>query len=158
MRKILVSACLMGINTRYDGRSRSIDHPILAQWRREDRLIPFCPEVEGGLSIPRQSAEIRMSTTGVRRVVGQDGSDLTEPFSAGADSLLELVLREAITTAIFKDKSPSCGVHRIFDGTFSGQLVKGSGIATERLSKHGVRIFSETEIVEAYRHWKDQIN
>ena len=152
MERILISACLLGAPVRYHGGSSRLDDARLQQWADEGRLVPVCPEVEGGLPTPRPPAEIRRSepTPGGRVLVltGQ-GRDVTEAYLAGARHAVELARQHGIRAAILKDRSPSCGSRAIYDGSFSGIRVPGEGVTTAALRAAGLRVFSETEIDDA---------
>jgi uncharacterized protein YbbK (DUF523 family) len=145
MRKILVSACLCGGRpVRYDGAEAPCADPVFRRWKSEGRLVPVCPEVSGGLPVPRPAAQ-----RAAGRVVAEDGSDVTAAFVAGAEEALRLAREHDVAFAVLKDGSPSCGVNRIHDGTFSGKKIPGKGIAAERLATAGYRVFSENEIAAA---------
>lgn len=150
MHRILISACLLGAPVRYHGGSAPVESPLLRRWAEEGRLVPVCPEVEGGLTTPRPPAEVRSGgDLGRRLVATRDGRDVTEQFTAGASHALQLARRHGIRMAILKDGSPSCGSRAIYDGTFSGSLVEGEGITTAALRAAGIRVFSESEIEAA---------
>lgn len=146
MEKVLVSACLLGQRVRYDGRdARAID-PRLERLEREGRIVQVCPEVSGGLPVPRPAAELR----GLR-IVTAAGDDVTANFHEGARVALELARRHGIRVAILKDRSPSCGSREVYDGSFSGTRRQGEGVTTACLRAHGIRVFGEDEIDEALR-------
>jgi uncharacterized protein YbbK (DUF523 family) len=140
MSKVLVSACLLGERVRFDGAGKLSAHPVLARWLREEWIVPVCPEVAGGLPVPRPAAELRG-----RLVVARDGSDVTAAFARGAEEALRLAQEHGIAVAVLKAKSPSCGSGEVYDGTFTKTLVPGDGRTTELLRAHGVRVFSELE-------------
>ena len=142
MEKILISACLYGQAVRYDGRDNLVDHPALQQWQAEGRLVELCPEVCGGLPIPRPPAEIQPDG----RVLTTQGDDVTAAFRAGADRALALCRRHHIRLALLKENSPSCGSHFIYDGQFSGTRVAGQGLTAAALQAAGIRVFSEHQI------------
>ncbi len=139
MEKILVSSCLLGIPSRYDGRSIPCEGVIAL--RDKYTLIPFCPEIYGGLSTPRTPSE-RVGD----KVLMKDGRDVTENYERGARLALELCLTLGIRRAIFKSKSPSCGRGLIYDGSFSGTLIPGLGVAAELLISHGIEVITENEL------------
>lgn len=154
MEKVLVSACLLGAKVRYHGGSAEVADPALRRLAGEGRLVPICPEVDGGLPTPRPPAEIRRAGAdqggGVRlRVVTAEGRDVSAPYHLGADSALAQVRREGIRLAILKDGSPSCGSTFVYDGTFTGTRTAGEGLTASRLRAAGVRVFDETQIAEA---------
>lgn len=148
MIRILVSACLLGDPVRFDGRAKTVDDPRLARWRAEGRLVPFCPEVEGGLPVPRIPAE-RQADGLVRDAAGVDR---TEAFELGARKALQAALRAGCQAALLKERSPSCGVNEIYDGTFSGQRISGQGVAAGLLREGGLAVFSEREL-DALEAW-----
>jgi uncharacterized protein YbbK (DUF523 family) len=154
MKKILISACLLGRPVRYDGRRVPLHAPQLERWHQENILVPFCAEVAGGLGIPRPSAEIAGGEGGDvlehrARVVNIEGKDVTAAFLAGAEQALELALREQVCCAILKQNSPSCGSRRIYDGTFSKSKRDGRGVCAALLEAHGIQVFDETELALA---------
>lgn len=139
--KILVSACLLGINSWYcGGGCLNEDVASLAE---NHSLIPVCPEQLGGMPTPREPDEIRDG-----RVYEKNGKDNTDIFQKGADETLRLVMLLKADMAILKQNSPSCGSSMIYDGTFSGKKIPGSGITAALLIKSGIRVISEDEIVE----------
>jgi uncharacterized protein YbbK (DUF523 family) len=155
--KILVSACLLGENTRYDGGHNRIDSSILAIWQVESRILSFCPEVEGGCPIPRPNAEISGGDgdsviDGTSKVVNENGHDVTREYMLGAEEALRIAQSNAITIALLKARSPSCGSKRIYDGTFSNSLKRGKGVTTALLERNGIRVFNEDQIEEAERY------
>ena len=139
MEKILISACLVGDKTRYDGKGNY--HPLVKELLEKYELIPFCSEVEGGLSIPRIPSEIKGD-----RVINKAGKDVTRNYQAGAEKALNICKYLDIKIAILKDGSPACGVHQIHDGNFTGRKIKGMGITASLLSKNGIKVISEDEI------------
>ena len=152
MKKILISACLAGERVRYDGKTVPIADRI-KRWQAQGRLISVCPEVSGGLGIPRPPAEITGGTaldvldrTAV--VTDTRGNDVTDAFIRGAAIALDIARTHAVEVALFKEKSPSCGVHRVYNGRFSSDLVPGSGVTVARLKRNGIRVFSENEVYE----------
>lgn len=155
MERILVSACLMGRAVRFDGRAKPTDHEIFLRWREEGRLIPFCPEVVGGLPVPRPPAEIeggrgaRAVLEGRARIRTTEGRDVTAFFLAGARAALRAAREQGVRLAVLKENSPSCGVHRVFDGSFTGTRAPGAGLTTLLLRDHGIDVFSEDELPEA---------
>jgi uncharacterized protein YbbK (DUF523 family) len=150
MEQILVSACLLGQPVRYDGRSKRRDDRLLLRWQAEGRLVACCPEIAGGLPVPRPPAEIAAGGGPGRRTIRTaDGRDVTAFFIRGAQAALAVARRHGIRMAVLKDGSPSCGSGRICDGTFSGRSVPGAGVTTALLERHGIRVFAENEIDKA---------
>ena len=139
MERILISACLVGDNVKYDGGNNK--NPLISKLLEKYELVPFCPEVEGGLPIPRHPCEQRGE-----QVVNDLDEDKTDEFNRGADLALNICLYLKITKAILKERSPSCGVHSIYDGTFSHKVIDGSGVTTALLKRKGITVYSEDEI------------
>jgi len=153
MEKILVSRCLLGHRVRYDGGA-SGPFDLLEQWIEEGRVVPLCPEVAGGLPTPRAAAEIPGGQggevlDGIAAVITTEGEDVSAQFLEGARQALDLVQKHGIRVAVLKANSPSCGNLLTYDGTFSGVKVSGEGVTAALLKRHGVRVFSELELVEA---------
>ncbi|MGN0493459.1 MAG: DUF523 domain-containing protein [Acutalibacteraceae bacterium] len=141
MKKILVSACLLGAACRYDGQSKP-DEGVIAL-KDKYALIPVCPELLGGLSTPRIPCEIKGG-----RVINRAGEDKTSEYRKGAEEVLRLARLLDCNTAVLKKKSPSCGSGEIYDGSFSGVTVTGDGICAELLKKNGIKIINEEQIKE----------
>ena len=161
MEKILISACLLGAKVRYHGGDAASAHPKLRQWLEEGRLVPICPEVDGGLTTPRPAAEI-VGPGGGGAVVARAafvrttyGVDVSAAFLSGAALALETARRHGARLAILKDGSPSCGSSFAYDGTFSGKRVSEAGVTTAVLQANGVRVFSESEIDAAAAYLED---
>ena len=143
----------MGGLFRYDGKQKMLDHDLVRRWEAQGQLLSFCPEVAGGLKIPRPPAQIvkgdgRDVLENRARVQTSTGEDVTQAFVTGALSTLDLTRKHDIKIAILKAKSPSCGSDCIYDGTFENRLVPGMGVTTAVLRKNGVCVFSELEIEE----------
>ncbi|MFT4172151.1 MAG: DUF523 domain-containing protein [Rhodocyclaceae bacterium] len=152
MRSVLVSACLLGAPVRYHGQSAVLDHPVLARWLAEGRIVSLCPEVSGGLPTPRAAAEIvgahdgAQVLRGVGNVLDAQGNRVTEAFVAGAEDAVALARRHDVALVVLKESSPSCGSHVIYDGSFSGARIPGQGVAAARLRQAGFIVFSEAEL------------
>lgn len=138
MPKILVSACLLGMCCRYDGRSC----PNSAVTALSDRyeLIPVCPEQLGGLPTPRTPSE-RVGD----KVIMKDGTDVTCQYNKGAAEVLRLTELLDISIAVLKSRSPSCGKGQIYNGAFDGGLTEGNGVTADLLIRNGIRVFTEEE-------------
>ncbi len=154
MLRVLVSSCLLGERVRYHGGDARIGSAVLERWLREDRVVPFCPEVAGGLPVPRPAAEIQGAGAlavleGEARVETREGDDVSAEFIAGARSALKLARRRNVAVAILVDRSPSCGSREVYDGSFSGRRVPGVGVTTALLESAGIRVFAEDRIEEA---------
>lgn len=138
---VLVSACLMGFRCRYDGGAQRLD--CLDALRERHVLVPVCPEVMGGLPTPREPSEIRSG-----RVVTRDGRDVTEAFARGAREAEKIALACGCRCAMLKERSPSCGLGRVYDGTFTGTLTRGDGLCARLLSQRGLRVLGESQAEE----------
>ena len=139
--KILVSACLLGCPCRYDGQSKK--HPEVEALReRGHELIAVCPEVQGGLTTPRPPAERQKDG----QVVNREGTDVTVQYRRGAEIALQTARGQGCALAILKERSPSCGSGEIYDGTFSGTLVPGDGVAAQRLRQAGIQVLGESQV------------
>ena len=136
---ILVSACLLGHNCKYNGGNN--DDPAVHRFLEGKDYVFFCPERSGGLSAPRQPSEIRGD-----RVYSKAGEDVTEEFRQGAEKALAFCKRNGVTRAILKARSPSCGVHAVYDGTFSGKVVPGMGVTARLLQENGIQLMDEEDI------------
>ncbi|MBW1609541.1 MAG: DUF523 domain-containing protein [Deltaproteobacteria bacterium] len=160
MIKVLVSACLMGEPVRYDGSAVKIfDRRLLEYWHAQERVVPFCPEVAGGLSIPRPCSEIldgdgKKVLRGDARVINVHGEDVTESFLKGAQKVMELARSMKIHMAVLKDGSPSCGSAYIYDGRFAGVKKPGKGVTAALFEENDIRVFSEGEIPKASEYLK----
>ena len=139
MKPILVSACLLGAACKYSGGDNLC--PKVAALVEKYHLVPVCPEQLGGLPTPRTPAERQGD-----RVITRDGRDVTNAYLRGAQEALKLATRFGCDTAILKARSPSCGAHGIYDGTFTGTVVPGSGITAALLEASGIRIITEEEL------------
>ena len=151
---ILISACLMGINCRYDGTTKTI--PELS-CLTDYFLVPFCPETMGGLIVPRLPAEIQNGDgfgvlSGSAKVINQQGLDLSAEFIRGAYCSLELAKLKQPEIIVVKSKSPSCGTIEVYDGSFSGVLKAGAGVTTALLRQAGFMVYSELEFMNALDH------
>ena len=149
--KILVSACLMGFRVRYNGSEKAALQQILARWQQEQRLVIHCPELAAGLSIPRAPAEIRYGNghdvmRDAARIVEDTGEDITAHYQLAAWLALETAQVEGCCAALLTDGSPTCGSQVIYDGTFSGILQPGMGVAAALLEANGIRVFSHQQL------------
>ena len=136
---ILVSACLCGINCKYNGTNNYNEK--IFNLVKDGKAIPICPEQLGGLSTPRIPSEISNN-----RVINKDGIDVTNNFVRGANEVLELCKRLNINKVILKSKSPSCGKGKIYSGNFDGKLVDGNGILTELLLQNNIEVINSDEL------------
>ena len=136
--KILVSSCLLGTPCRYDAKSVPCD--AVRNLSEKYELIPVCPEVLGGLSTPRAASEIIGD-----KVINKNGEDVTKEYLDGAKKALEIANENGCKIAILKEKSPSCGKGRIYDGSFSKTLTCGNGVTAELFLKKGIMVYTENE-------------
>jgi uncharacterized protein YbbK (DUF523 family) len=145
----LVSACLLGIPCAYDGRGHLVEE--LLAFAARGLVVPVCPEVLGGLSIPRLPAEIVGEggadvLVGRARVVTKEGRDVTDAYVRGAEGALAAATRHGVSVAILRQRSPSCGSKWIYDGTHGGILREGEGVTAALLRQHGVAVWSEDDV------------
>ena len=142
---IVVSACLAGVACRYDGTAFSC--PPLAAMVESGQAIAVCPEVLGGLPIPRPPAEMRRDG----RIVTATGQDLTKAYRTGGLAAVDIVVQNQCELAILKSRSPSCGVGLIYDGSFSGRIVAGDGLFAAYLRQAGIPVYTETDCEFLFR-------
>ena len=139
MSKILISACLLGMCCRYDGKS--CEYQKISDLMDRYELIPVCPEQLGGLPTPRTPSE-RIGD----KVIMKNGTDVTMQYNRGAEEALRLAKLFDIRTAILKSKSPSCGKGLIHDGTFEGGMTEGNGVTADLLIRNGIKVYTEEEL------------
>lgn len=139
MEKILVSACLLGINCKYDGENNK-NNKVL-EYLKDKEVIPICPEIMGGLPTPRVPSEIKDN-----KVITKENNDVTYNFVKGAEEVLYLAKLLNVKKALLKAKSPSCGVGEIYDGTFTHTKIKGDGITTRLLKENNIEVLTELDL------------
>lgn len=139
--KILVSACLLGKNCKYNG-GNNLNQSVLG-FIEGHEVIGVCPEQLGGLSTPRLPAEI---VDGV--VTNKEGVSVDNEFRKGAQEALAVALENKVDLAILQSRSPSCGVNEIYDGNFSGKKIKGQGVFAKLLSAHGIKVLDAEDVAE----------
>lgn len=139
--RILVSACLLGIACRYDGSA--VTNEAVLRLADRHTVIPFCPEVHGGLATPREPAEISGG-----RVVTRSGADVTRNYQKGAEETLRLMKLLRCDCAVLQDRSPSCGSGVVHDGTFCGALVEGDGLTAHALKAEGFQVIPASRAEE----------
>ncbi|MCP4969577.1 MAG: DUF523 domain-containing protein [Arcobacter sp.] len=158
--KILVSSCLLGENVRYDGENSSIALGSSFTFKQKElfmdilcsnEIYSFCPEVFSGLETPREAAEI-VNSNKPFIVQTKEKVNLTINFLIGAKGALDLCKEEGIKVALLKSKSPSCGNEKIYDGTFSKNLIDGQGLTAKLLSENEIKIFNEEQLKELFIH------
>ena len=146
---IMVSACLLGVKCRFDGKDKL--NKRVTEYLSDKEFTAVCPECLSDLKTPRCPAEIsggdgKDVLSGVARVINKEGEDVTSSYLMGAQSVLEKAMSLKPELIIFKEKSPSCGVNRIYDGSFSGKLIDGEGVCTALLRLSGFNVISEEDI------------
>lgn len=147
----IISACLCGIDCKYNGENNR--HPLFVQLYKKGEVLPVCPEQLGELPTPRPASEIQNGSgeevlLGSKKVMTKDGQDVTTSFIAGAKRTLELIKPYPVDLVIFKSRSPSCGVGKVYDGSFSGNLRPGDGVATAFLKENGYKVVSDEEYLK----------
>ena len=145
---ILVSACLLGTNCKYNGGNNYT--PKLLDLKRENCIIPVCPEELGGLPTPREPCEIQNGggkevLAGKARVMNKIGEDVTANFIKGAKETLALAKQNSCSLAVLKARSPSCGCGIIYDGTFSGKFKEGNGVTAQLLLDNEIVVMTEKD-------------
>lgn len=154
--KILVSSCLLGEDVRYDGNNSSIAlNPKFSFSSKElfmdilcdNEIYSFCPEVAGGLGVPRIPAEI-VNNDKPFIIKNEEGADVTINFLLGAKKALDVCLEENIKVALLKANSPSCGNINVYDGTFTNNLVEGQGLTARLLKENNIEVFNEKQLNE----------
>jgi len=137
----LISACLVGVNCRYNGEN-TLDKRLL-ELIENGEAIAVCPEVLGDLPIPREPCEIIETSDEKQKVIDKSGNEHTDSFLKGAEKTLEICKIIGIEKAILQQRSPSCGYGKIYDGTFSGKFIEGNGVTADFLAKNGIKVFNE---------------
>lgn len=144
MEKVLVSACLIGNNCKYNGKNNKNEKII--DYLKDKEIILVCPEVMGGMDTPRLKSEI-VDGEEELRVINEKGVDVTSYFVKGASIALKRTLANNVKVAILKEKSPSCGYKNIYDGNFDGTKISGSGVFTRMLLEHNIKILTEEDFL-----------
>jgi len=143
--KILISRCFLGENVRYNSELIPLIHPLLTLWQQQNRIIAVCPEISGGLSVPREPAEQQLNSD---RIITISGIDVSTQFNFGAKQALTLCQQHNIRFAVLKESSPSCGSSLIYDGSFSNKKIAGQGVTSKLLTQAGIEVFSENNLQE----------
>jgi uncharacterized protein YbbK (DUF523 family) len=133
---IAVSACLVGVNCKYNGKNNL--QPKAIEYLRGKELTLICPEELGGLTTPRIESEILKDG----KVYNKCGKDVTDNFISGAIKALEIIKQNKCTAVVLKDGSPSCGFRYIYDGTFTGTRIRGQGVLAKYLKENGIKIIN----------------
>ena len=139
MKRLLVSACLLGVSCRYDGKAKL--QPGMEALARKYELIPVCPEQLGGMATPRVPSE-RVG----EKVISREGADVTHHFAKGAEEAFRIGQLLRCDGALLKERSPSCGSGTIYDGSFTGGLTPGDGVFAQLLKEKGIPVYGETDI------------
>lgn len=139
--KIAVSACLLGHNCKYNGGNNRSQKVL--DYIEGHEVIPVCPEVAGGLSVPRTPVELRNG-----RAINQNGEDVTDFFRRGVEKTMEKLTEENIDLAVLQPRSPSCGCKQIYDGTFSRVLIDGKGMFAQALAAAGIPLLDGNDVPE----------
>ena len=148
--KILISSCLLGSPVRYDGNSKPIYSNIINLWQQQNCLVTICPEMSGGLPVPRPAAEKQPDG----RIITIRGQDVSAQFHQGAQNALALCQQHQIKMAILKQFSPSCGSQQIYNGSFNGTKITGMGITAELLQQHNIKVFCELTLEQAALYYQ----
>ncbi|RBQ29918.1 DUF523 domain-containing protein [Aliarcobacter vitoriensis] len=163
--KILVSSCLLGEDVRYDGNNSNIAlNPKFKFYYKElfmdimceNEIYSICPEVAGGLGIPRNKAEIKNHSKPFV-VADELNNDITINFLLGAKKALDICKENDIKVALFKSKSPSCGNNEVYDGTFNGNLINEMGLTARLLEENGIKVFNENELDNLKKFIKSRV-
>jgi uncharacterized protein YbbK (DUF523 family) len=141
--KILISRCFLGENVRYNSVVSKFTHPLIKLWQQQKRFIAICPEVSGGLPVPREPAEIQPNSN---EVITKSGVNISKEFDIGAQQALFLCQQHNIRFALLKESSPSCGSTYIYDGSFTNSKVLGQGMTSKLLTLHNIKVFSENQL------------
>lgn len=141
MENLLISACFLGYNVKYNGLNNY--RIFVLELKKKYNLIPICPEVSSGLSIPRNPSEILGD-----KVITSNHKDVTEYFNNGALKALNKCLKYKCMKALLKESSPSCGVNMIYDGTFNSCKIDGMGVTAKLLKENGIKLYTENDIEE----------
>lgn len=149
--KVVVSACLLGVNCKYSGGNNN--SPLVREFLKGKDVIPVCPETASGLPSPRPPVEIRRG-----RVIRQDGKDVTDLYLLGARRVMEKIRNEKVDLAVLKARSPTCGVHAVYDGTFSHRQVPGSGLFAFLLKKAGIPVIDEEDLEKLLKKEKSSFS
>lgn len=140
---IFVSACLSGINCKYNGGNNYNEKVF--NLIKEGKAIPICPEQLGGLKTPRNSAEIKVINK-KKYVVDKDGNDYTSQFEKGAQEVINLAKKLNVTQMVLQPRSPSCGVGKVYSGNFDGKLIDGNGVLAELCVKNGIEVINSEDL------------
>lgn len=141
---ILISACLLNKRCKYNGNHNGVKE--LIQWSKSHDVLVVCPEVLGGLDIPRSCCEIKEG-----KVINQAGMDLTAQYKSGANKVRLMAVANKVTLAVLKSKSPSCGIAEIYDGSFTHQSINANGVTAQMLINSGIKVISDEQWLNGYK-------
>ncbi|MBL4823449.1 MAG: DUF523 domain-containing protein [Colwellia sp.] len=141
--QILISRCFLGDNVRYNSEVVTLAQPLIELWWQQKRFISICPEVSGGLAVPREPAEIQHNSN---EIITKSGINVSVQFNLGAQQALTLCQQHNIRFALLKESSPSCGSTIIYDGSFTNNKVVGQGVTSRLLTQHNISVFSENQL------------
>ena len=152
MIQYIISACLVGLDTRYDGKNSF--SKVFFDMVKEGKAVPFCPEQAGGLTTPRLPSEIsggdgNAVLMGKAKVISKDGQDVTDSFIKGAKQVLKFAELLGVKKAILKSKSPSCGCEKVYDRSFCGILRDGMGVTAAYLKDNGIEVIDSEEFLSS---------
>ncbi|MBE6158118.1 MAG: DUF523 domain-containing protein [Firmicutes bacterium] len=145
---ILISACLIGMNCKYDGGNNYRD--TLLDLVKSGKAIPICPEQLGGLKTPRYPSEIK-TINGKKYVFNKKNEDVTEEFVRGAEEVLKLAKELNVDKVILQSRSPSCGVGKIYSGNFDRELIDGNGITAQMLIDNNIEVIDVEDYINLKR-------
>lgn len=148
--KVLISSCLLGKNVKYSGGNNLSKNLLELLKNYNVELIEVCPEVLGGLPVPREPAEIV-----AEEIINKKGISVSKEFKKGAEATLKIAILNNVDFAILKERSPSCGSSYIYDGSFSGKVIGGQGFTTRKLNEENIIIFSEENLEEIEKYLKE---
>jgi uncharacterized protein YbbK (DUF523 family) len=137
---LIVSACLLGVRCNHEGEANTSE-AVVALGERY-RLVPVCPETAGGLPTPRPAAALQPDG----RVVIRSGADVSNAYRRGASHAVRLAQATGATGAVLKARSPSCGCHEIYDGSFTQTRIAGEGVTARALREAGVPVYDEDDV------------
>lgn len=143
--KILISRCFLGDNVRYNSEVLTFVHPLITLWQQQNRFVSICPEVSGGLSVPREPVELQQNSN---KLITKSGINVSAQFNLGAQQALKLCQQHNIRFALLKESSPSCGSTFIYDGSFTHNKILGQGVTSQLLAQHNINIFSEDQLTK----------
>ncbi len=141
MQPLIISACLLGVNCKYNASNNKLDDITIQKLQQKYNLIPICPEIMGGMPTPRNPVEIKNG-----KIIDQKNNDYTQNFQKGAQESLKIAQLFHAQKALLKESSPSCGSHTIYDGSFTHKKIPGMGITAEKLSHNKIQTYSEENV------------